>query len=105
MYGSGLPVRREFAILIPDNLQPVVSDADPLRPRFIADWLDYTVQAGFITDPARMRSPKDKPPATRCSITADTRIHGTTWAHSVEDAAAKSYPCSFPCQLSTPTRS
>ena len=54
-----------FKVLIPDNLKPVVIDADPVNPRFSVGWLDYSQHAGFVTDPARVRSPQDKPRVER----------------------------------------
>lgn len=101
-----------FAVLIPDNLKPVVTTADPITPRFSDGWLDYSNHVGFITDPARVRSPKDKPRVERtvqyvrgnfwagerftnlaqaqeavvrwCSSTAGMRVHGTTCARPLE---------------------
>ncbi|CCQ18499.1 Transposase (fragment), partial [Rhodococcus sp. AW25M09] len=101
-----------FAVLIPDNLKPVVTAADPISPRLSDGWLDYSAHVGFITDPARVRSPKDKPRVERavqyvrgnfwagerfssiteaqgavvrwCSATAGMRIHGTTCARPRE---------------------
>jgi transposase len=101
-----------FAVLIPDNLTPVVTAADAVNPHFNQGWLDYAGHAGFLTDPARVRSPKDKPrveravqyvrrnfwdgetftsldqaqqAATRwCLGPAGTRIHGTTCARPLE---------------------
>jgi transposase len=54
-----------FKVLIPDNLKPVVTDADPVNPTFSVGWLDYAQARGFGTDPARVRSPKDKPRVER----------------------------------------
>jgi transposase len=54
-----------FRVLIPDNLKPVVAAADSVNPRFTAGWLDYAQHAGFATDPARVRSPQDKPRVER----------------------------------------
>ena len=54
-----------FKVLIPDNLKPVVTEADPINPRFSKGWLDYSQHAGFVTDPARVRSPQDKPRVER----------------------------------------
>ncbi|WP_256843021.1 IS21 family transposase [Ornithinimicrobium cryptoxanthini] len=101
-----------FKVLVPDNLKPVVTDADPVNPRLSTGWLDYTQHAGFVTDPARVRSPKDKPRVERavqfvrgnfwagedftdltdaqaraeawCSGRAGMRIHGTTQARPTE---------------------
>jgi transposase len=105
-----------FKILIPDNLKPVVTDADPVNPTFSVGWLDYAQDRGFGTDPARVRSPKDKPRVERtvqyvrgsffagevfidltdaqrrveawCATTAGLRVHGTTAQRPAEHFAA-----------------
>jgi transposase len=101
-----------FKVLIPDNLKPVVTDADAVNPRLAVGWLDYAQHAGFGTDPARVRHPKDKPRVERvvqyvrgnfwagetftdladaqervtawCSGRAGMRIHGTIQARPLE---------------------
>jgi transposase len=49
-----------FPVLIPDNLKPVVQEADRLEPRWNREWLEYAQARGITTDPARVRSPQDK---------------------------------------------
>jgi hypothetical protein len=101
-----------FKVLIPDNLKPVVTDADAVNPTLSVGWLDYAQHVGFGTDPARVRSPQDKPRVERvvqyvrgnfwagetftsleeaqaraeawCAERAGMRIHGTTQARPVE---------------------
>ncbi len=101
-----------FKVLIPDNLKPVVNEADPVNPRLAVGWLDYAQHAGFGTDPARVRRPKDKPRVERvvqyvrgnfwagenftdlqqaqqaasrwCAQRAGMRIHGTIHARPLE---------------------
>ena len=101
-----------FKVLIPDNMKPVVLDADPVNPRYSLGWLDYSQHTGFATDPARVRSPQDKPRVERtvqyvrgnffdgenftsleeaqqaarrwCTEKAGMRIHGTTAARPLE---------------------
>jgi transposase len=101
-----------FRVLIPDNLSPVVAAADPVHPRFTVGWLDYAQARGFVTDPARVATPTDKPRVERnvtyvrgslfageafvdladaqararvwCSQTAGLRRHGTTQARPAE---------------------
>ena len=95
-----------FAVVIPDNLKAVVDRADPCDPRFNQTFIEYAQDRGFFVDPARVRSPKDKPrvertvifvrgsffagedfvdladaqrrAATWCAVRAGMRIHGTT---------------------------
>ena len=77
-----------------------------MNPTFTLGWLDYAQARGFVTDPARVRRPQDKPRVERvvqyvrgnffagedfvdladaqrraeawCASTAGMRIHGTT---------------------------
>ena len=113
-----------FKVLIPDNLTPVVPKADALTPRFSAGWLDYAQHVGFGTDPARVRSPQDKPRVERvvqyvrgnfwagelftdladaqaraeawCRQRAGMRIHGTTAQRPAEHFAAVEAGCLLP---------
>ena len=101
-----------FKVLIPDNLKAVVTKADAVNPRLSVGWLDYAQHVGFATDPARVRTPQDKPRVERavqyvrgnfwagetftdladaqtrvtawCSQRAGLRIHGTTAARPLE---------------------
>lgn len=113
-----------FKVLIPDNLKPVVTDADPVNPRLSVGWLDYSQHAGFGTDPARVRSPQDKPRVERtvqyvrgnfwagedftdleqaqakavqwCTERAGMRVHGTTAARPLEVFTAQEAPVLLP---------
>lgn len=104
-----------FKVLIPDNMKPIVLNADPVNPGFTDGWLDYSQARGFGTDPARVRSPKDKPRVERnvkyvreswwrgekfldladaqrrierwCATTAGLRVHGTTAQRPAEHFA------------------
>jgi transposase len=104
-----------FKVLIPDNMKPIVINADPINPSFSDGWLDYAQARGFGTDPARVRSPKDKPRVERnvkyvreswwrgekfvdladaqrrvqrwCATTAGLRVHGTTAQRPVQHFA------------------
>jgi transposase len=65
-----------FKVLIPDNLKAVVTEADAVNPRLSPGWLDYAQHVGFGTDPARVRSPQDKPRVER----AVQYVRGNFWA-------------------------
>jgi transposase len=54
-----------FRTLIPDNFSAVVDGADPLEPRFNQAFVEYAQARGFKIDPARVRSPQDKPRVKR----------------------------------------
>ena len=70
-------VRDNFDIReIPDNMKAIVTDPDPVNPRLSQGWLDYAQHVGFGTDPARVRSPKDKPKVER----AVQYVRGNFWA-------------------------
>ena len=56
-----------FQVLVPDNASAIVADADAVNPRFTSGWLDYMQARGFVTDAARVRSPKDKPRVAYCT--------------------------------------
>jgi transposase len=101
-----------FRVLIPDNMSPIVADADALNPRLTPGWLDYAQHCGFVTDPARVRHAKDKPRVERtvqyvrssfwageqfldladaqararrwCAEVAGQRVHGTTQVRPVQ---------------------
>lgn len=49
-----------FRVLIPDNTKALVERADPLQPRLIGDFLEYSQVRGFVVDCARVRKPQDK---------------------------------------------
>jgi transposase len=65
-----------FKVLIPDNMKPIVAQADAVNPRFTVGWLEYTQARGFVTDPARVASPQDKPRVER----AVQYVRGNFWA-------------------------
>lgn len=92
--------------IIPDNTKAIVKHPDALAPTLVEAFVDYVQCRGIFVDPARVRSPKDKPrvenqvPYVReswfdgevfsnleearshaadwCRNTAGIRIHGTT---------------------------
>jgi hypothetical protein len=54
-----------FKVVIPDNMSAIVDRAHPTDPRFTAGFAEYAQDRGFLVDPARVRSPKDKPRVER----------------------------------------
>ena len=92
--------------LVIDNFPAAVAGVDPLHPRLTRGFLEYSQHLGFISDPARVRHPRDKPRVERgvpyvrerffkggefrglsdmrsaarrwCLEVAGQRIHGTT---------------------------
>jgi hypothetical protein len=54
-----------FATVIPDNMKTIVEKADPLQPRLNQAFVEYAQARGFVIDPARVRSPQDKPRVER----------------------------------------
>jgi hypothetical protein len=101
-----------FAVMIPDNMSSAVDKAHPTEPRFNQAFIEYAQSRGFIVDPARVRSPTDKPRVERtvpfvrnsffagetfvdladaqrravewCSVRAGMRVHGTHAARPIE---------------------
>ena len=65
-----------FRVLVPDNMKAVVTNADAVNPQLSKGWLDYAQHVGFGTDPARVRSPQDKPRVER----AVQYVRGNFWA-------------------------
>jgi Integrase core domain len=101
-----------FAVVIPDNMSTVVDRAHPTEARLNEAFVEYAQARGFVIDPARVRSPQDKPRVERavsfvrssffagesfldladaqrraeawCSTRAGMRIHGTHQCRPLE---------------------
>ena len=56
-----------FPIIIPDNLTPVITKAEPTEPRINDTFLEYSQDRGFLIDAARVRHPKDKDLSSHCA--------------------------------------
>lgn len=54
-----------FATVIPDNMKAIVDKADATEPRLNQAFVEYAQARGFVIDPARVRSPQDKPRVER----------------------------------------
>lgn len=69
-----------FRVLVPDNCKAIVTRADPLDPLLNPAFLEYAQARGFVIDPTRVRSPKDKGrveravPSTRDDCFAGERL-------------------------------
>ncbi|GFG50601.1 hypothetical protein MAGR_20420 [Mycolicibacterium agri] len=111
-----------FAVLIPDNLKPVIADADAVNPQFTHGWLDYAGHAGFLTDPRgwphRRTSRGWNGPCNMCAETGTVKhspvsrprsrplrpgvvtprapMHGTTCARPAELFTAEEQPTLLP---------
>src|SRR5260370_29979037 len=104
-------------------MRSVVAKADAVNPRLTREWLEYAQARGFVTDPARVRHPRDKPRVeagvkyvqgsffagevfldladARVKMTgwlaaANTRVHGTTRQVPAAVFAAPEAPCPRP---------
>ena len=101
-----------FKVVIPDNMKTIVTSADRLEPTLNEAFVEYAQSRGFVIDPARVRSPQDKPRVERtvqfvqssfwagenfgclaegqaaavlwCVGRAGMRDHGTTHLHPIE---------------------
>ena len=59
-------IRGVFAVVIPDNMKAIVDKADATDPKLNDAFREYAQARGFAVDPARIRSPRDKPRVERC---------------------------------------
>jgi Mu transposase-like protein len=62
--------------VIPDNMATVVTRADGCDPSFNQAFIEYAGARGFVVDPARVRSPQDKPRVERTVAF----VQGSFWA-------------------------
>lgn len=113
-----------FKVVIPDNMATIVSRADPLEASLNQAFTEYAQARGFVVDPARVRSPQDKPRVERtvqfvqgsfwagenfgclaeaqvaaelwCRTRAGMRDHGTTHQRPIEVFQAQEAPVLLP---------
>jgi hypothetical protein len=109
-----------FATVIPDNMKAIVDKADWTEPRLNQAIVEYAQSRGFVIDPARVRSPQDKPRVERmvpfvrqsffagetfvdladaqrraqewCRQRAGMRVHGTIQARPAEVFGVQEQP-------------
>ncbi|HSH58212.1 MAG TPA: IS21 family transposase [Acidimicrobiales bacterium] len=117
-----------FKVAIPDNMSAIVDAADRLEPRINQAFMEYAQARGFVVDPARVRTPTDKPRVERtvpfvrnsffagedfvdladaqrravawCRDRAGMRIHGTTACRPAELFALEEAPALLPAPTS-----
>jgi len=78
-----------FHVVIPDNVKAIVASADPLEPRFTEGFLEYMQARDFVTDPTRIRSPRDKGRVERAvPYVRESFFKGETF-FGLEDARAR----------------
>jgi transposase len=113
-----------FKVVIPDNMSSVIDKANPTEPRFNQAFIEYAQSRGFVVDPARVRTPTDKPKVERmvqfvrnsffageefidladaqrraelwCAGRAGLRTHGTTQCRPAELFALEEQPHLLP---------
>ncbi len=113
-----------FKVVIPDNMSSVVEKSDRLEPCFNKAFVEYAQARGFLIDPARVRTPTDKPRVERvvhftrnsmfagehfididdakrraviwCRTRAGMRVHGTTQCRPAELFALEEQPHLLP---------
>jgi transposase len=74
--------------LVPDNTKAMIKYTDPLSPTLVAAFLDYVQARGIFVDPARVRSPKDKPRVeNQVSYVRESWFDGETFS-SLDEARA-----------------
>jgi transposase len=116
-----------FKVVVPDNMSPIVVEADACEPRLTDAFVEYSQARGFVIDAARVRSPQDKPRVERtvpyvrgnffageafadladaqrraeqwCRETAGMRVHGTTQLRPAEVFAAEEQPLLLPAPV------
>lgn len=65
-----------FKVVIPDNMKTIVTTADACDPTFNQAFVEYAQSRGFVIDPARVRSPQDKPRVEKTVAF----VQGSFWA-------------------------
>ncbi|MBK8938235.1 MAG: transposase family protein [Polyangiaceae bacterium] len=76
------------ASIIPDNTKAMIRRPDALDARLVDAFLDYVQARGLFVDPARVRSPKDKPRVeNQVPYVRESWFDGETFT-SLDDARA-----------------
>lgn len=78
-----------FHVVIVDNTKAIVEKADPLYPKLVTAFLEYTQKRNFVVDTARVRSPKDKARVERAVQTVRDDCFGGERIFDLEQARAR----------------
>jgi transposase len=81
-----------FKVVIPDNMATVVEKADRLNPSFNKAFVEYAQSRRFVIDPARVRTPTDKPRVERVvPFTRNSMFAGEDFI-DIDDAQRRARP-------------
>ena len=75
-----------FRSVVVDNTKAIVNIADPLHPRLVDSFVEYSQARGFVIDAARVRHPKDKARVERAVQTVTDDCFGGERLRSIEQA-------------------
>jgi hypothetical protein len=83
-----------FTVVIPDNMKTIVARANACDPSFNETFLEYAQSRGFFIDPARVRTPQDKPRVERTiQFVQSSFWAGETFTDLIEAQAAAELWC------------
>ena len=69
-----------------DNTKAIVHTADPLHPRLVDAFVEYSQVRGFVIDTERVRHAKDKARVERAVQTVRDDCYGGARPRSIEQA-------------------
>jgi hypothetical protein len=75
-----------FKSVVVDNTKAIVHTADPLHPRLVDAFVEYSQFRGFVIDTARVRHAKDKARVERAVQTVRDDCYGGERPRSIEQA-------------------
>jgi transposase len=78
-----------FAVAIVDNMKAVVDKADATDPKLNDAFREYAQARGFAVDPARIRSPRDKPRVERCVSYARSNFFAGEQFRDIDDCRVR----------------
>lgn len=75
-----------FKAVVVDNTKAIVDQADPLYPRLVATFVEYSQARGFVIDTTRVRRAKDKARVERAVPTVREDCFGGEQLRSIDEA-------------------